>query len=278
MWRDTNLTVKEHVMPQNPKSAQEIAESMSRPTIGASAAYLKARKDLLAQEIELRRQTERVAERRRALPHGPAVREDYVFDGLHENGKPGPVRLSELFRDGSDSLLIYSYMFPRHKMDERTPTDAGEIGKLPRDEQPCPSCTGIIDQLDAAVPHFEGLGGNFAVVAKTPLKNLLAVARDRGWRHARLLSSANNSFKRDFNSEDPDGQQEPMTLVFKRDADGTIRLFWGSDMVWTEADPGQDHRAIGVFETFWNMFDLTPGGRPDNQTQIQYPCCDRTAR
>jgi Bacterial protein of unknown function (DUF899) len=124
-------------------------------------------------------------------PAGPRrqgrFKEDYVFDGVGENGKPSPVRLSDLFRDGSGSLLIYSYMFPRHKVDKREPATSGEISKLPRDEQPCPSCTGLLDQLDAAARHFEGLGGSFAVVAKTPLKNLLAVARDRGWRYLRLL-------------------------------------------------------------------------------------------
>jgi predicted dithiol-disulfide oxidoreductase (DUF899 family) len=90
------------------------------------------------------------------------------------------------------------------------------------------------------------MGGNFAVVADTALPNLLAVARDRGWTNLRLLSSGGTSFKRDTNSLGDDGQQAPMTLVFKREADGRIRLSWASDLVWTKADPGQDHRAAGT--------------------------------
>jgi predicted dithiol-disulfide oxidoreductase (DUF899 family) len=164
-------------------------------------------------------------------------------------------------------------MFPRHCCDLREPAHSGETSKLPVEEQPCPSCTGLLDQLDGAAPHFVAGGGNFAVVANTSLANLLGVARDRGWKNLRLLSSAGNSFKQDYHAEGADKQQEPMTLVFKRDEDGTIRLFWASEMLWAGSDPGQHHRAAGTIEPFWNMFDLTPGGRPDFDEQLQYECC-----
>ncbi len=73
---------------------------------GESDAYRSARNDLLDAEIGLRRQLESVAERRRRLPLGGEVKEDYVFDA--EGGK---VRLSQLFVDGKNTLVIYSYMF-----------------------------------------------------------------------------------------------------------------------------------------------------------------------
>lgn len=256
------------------KPARAIAEGVQRQTPGASDAYRTARTDLLEAEIELRRQTEAVAARRRALPPGPEVRVDYAFQGLLPDGTAGTVRLSELFREGTATLVVYSYMFPRHRQDDRPAAQSGETGKLPKDDQPCPSCTALLDQLDPAALHFEALGGNFAVVAETALPNLLAVARDRGWRNLRLLSSGGTTFKRDTNSLGDDGQQAPMTLVFKRDVDGTIRLFWASDLVWTESDPGQDHRAAGTIEPFWNMFDLTPGGRPEAHEQLEYACCE----
>jgi hypothetical protein len=63
-------------MTQSQKPARDVAESMPKPAIGASEAYLKARTDLLKEEIELRRHMERVAEQRRALPPGPVVKED----------------------------------------------------------------------------------------------------------------------------------------------------------------------------------------------------------
>ena len=35
------------------------------------------------------------------------------------------------------------------------------------------------------MPHFEGLGGNLAVVAKAPIERVAAFARDKGWKHIR---------------------------------------------------------------------------------------------
>src|SRR4051794_34583289 len=86
---------------------------------GESAAYRTARDQLLDRQIELRRATEAVAAARRALPPGGVVPEDYVFQGAGPDGAPADVRLSELFAPGKDSLVIYSYMFPRHPGDSR---------------------------------------------------------------------------------------------------------------------------------------------------------------
>ena len=80
---------------------------------GESAEYRAARDRLLAQEIELRRAIEAVAAARRALPPGGAISEDYVFQGSGAGGAASDVRLSELFAPGKDSLVIYSFMFPR---------------------------------------------------------------------------------------------------------------------------------------------------------------------
>lgn len=239
-----------------------------------SPDYRTARNALLDQEIALRRLTESVAAQRRALPAGGKVPEDYEFEGLGANSKPTRIKLSELFREGTDSVVLYNYMFPRHKSDTRAAATSGDTARLPKDEQPCPSCTGLIDQLDAAALHFEAGGGNFAVVAKAPLEQLLAVARERGWRNVRLLSSASApNFRRDYHGEDEEGQQLPMTLVFKRGRDGAIRFFWASELMFAPTDPGQDQRAAGTIEPFWNLFDLTPSGRPEFEEQLQYDCC-----
>ena len=69
---------------------------------GESAEYRAARNRLLDREIELRRATEAVAAARRALPPGGVVPEDYVFEGIGANGRPGEVRLSQLFAPGKD--------------------------------------------------------------------------------------------------------------------------------------------------------------------------------
>src|SRR5713226_788709 len=80
---------------------------------GESPEYRAAREQLLEQELELRRAMEAVAECRRALPPGGAIREDYGFQRAGRDGAPAEVRLSELFAPGKDSLVIYSMMFPR---------------------------------------------------------------------------------------------------------------------------------------------------------------------
>ena len=89
---------------------------------------------------------------------------------------------------------------------------------------------------------FRGLGGNLAVVAKAPLERVAAFARDKGWKHIRLLSAADNTFKRDYHGEDTDGQQVPIMTAFKRWPDGTVRLHWASELLFESRDPGQDMR------------------------------------
>ena len=61
-----------------------------------SAAYRAARNALLDDEIALRAQAEAVAARRRALPAGGEVPQDYVFERIGKTAMPEMVRMSEL--------------------------------------------------------------------------------------------------------------------------------------------------------------------------------------
>src|SRR5829696_6453454 len=141
-------------------------EAMSISFPGESADYRAARDRLLEQEIEQRRATEAVATARRALPPGGVVPQDYLFQREGTDGAPTDVRLSELFAPGMDSLVIYSFMFPRDPGDGRPGPDAGQTALLPLAEGPCPSCTAFLDQLDGAAEHA-GQRINLAVVAKS---------------------------------------------------------------------------------------------------------------
>jgi predicted dithiol-disulfide oxidoreductase (DUF899 family) len=231
---------------------------------GETADYRAARDRLLKREIELRRAMEDVAVARRELPPGGAVPEDYVFQG-----RDGDVRLSEVFTaPASDSLVIYSFMFPRHSSDESPGPQSGRTALLPLAESPCPSCTALLDQLDGAAEHV-AQNLNFVVVAKAPPERILTFAEERGWRRLRLLSSANNSFNRDYHAETPDGEQQPMLNVFHRDGD-TIRHFWGSELFYAPMEPGQEPRHVATLEPLWNMFDFTREGRPEWEEQLQY--------
>jgi predicted dithiol-disulfide oxidoreductase (DUF899 family) len=241
-----------------------------RPTFpGESSQYRAARDRLLAQEIELRRAMEAVAGARRDLPPGGIVPEDYVFQGQGERGAPIDVRLSELFAPGKDALVIYSFMFPRDPSDHRPAPVSGESALLKLEDGACPSCVALIDQLDPVAEHANPLV-NLAVVAKAPLARVVTFAGERGWRRLRLLSSAANTYNRDYLAETEEGFQRPMLNVFHR-AGKTIRHFWGSELFYAPTDPGEDPRHVGTIEPLWNLLDLTPDGRPgDWDEQLRY--------
>ena len=196
--------------------------------------------------------------------------EDYVFQGAGPGDEPVDVRLSELFAPGKDSLVIYDFMFPRDPGDDRPGPASGRTALLEREQGPCPSCVAFLDQLDGAAEHV-GQHVNFVVVGKAPLEQLLTFAEERGWRRLRLLSSAGNSYKHDYFGETAAGEQRPMLNVFDRDGQ-TIRHFWSSELFYAPAEPGQDPRHVGTLEPVWNLFDLTPEGRPsDWDEQLSYP-------
>jgi len=223
---------------------------------GESDEYRRERNRLLEAEIELRRATERVAAQRRALPAGGAVPDDYRFEEV-EGG--GDVRFSELFGPGKDTLVIYSFMFPRSPGDTRPGPSSGETARLPVAETPCASCTSILDSLDGAAPHI-GERLNLVVVAKSDPERIRAFAGDRGWRRLRLLSSRNNRYNRDYHAETPDGDQLPILNVFVRDGQG-IRHAWATELMFAPHDEGEDPRHVDAIWPIWNVFDMTPGGR-----------------
>ena len=116
------------------------------------------------------------------------------------------------------------------------------------------------------------------MVAKAPIERVLGFAQDRGWQRLRLLSSAGNTFKRDYHGESESGEQQPMLNVFHRDGDA-IRHFWSSELLYEPSDPGQDPRHVGTIEPLWNIFDLIPEGRDATfDEQMQYRLNRRASR
>src|SRR5260221_14585714 len=87
------------------KPAAELARASGVRFPNESAEYRRAREALLAEEIELRRHIERVAEQRRALPPGGEVKKNYACDG-----EMGPVSFVHLFAQ-KDSLVVSNFMF-----------------------------------------------------------------------------------------------------------------------------------------------------------------------
>ena len=209
---------------------------------GEGRSYRVARNALLKAEIELRRKIESVAALRRKLPQGGPVPEDYEFEegGADPAGDVRRVKLSELFRRDA-SLVIYSYMYG------------------PAMAKACPMCTGILDSLDGAAPHV-AQRVNLVVVAKSPIQRIRAIALERGWRNLRLLSSAGNSYNRDYHGEDAKGSQLPALNVFTRRG-GKIYHAYCTELLFVAPERGQNGRHVDMIWPLWNLFDYTPEGR-----------------
>jgi predicted dithiol-disulfide oxidoreductase (DUF899 family) len=224
---------------------------------GESDEYRRARDDLLREEVELRRQTERVAARRRELPLGGAVETDYEFDEWDSaTSAPRRVRLSALFDDGKDTLYLYSFM---HVPEAQGLPFVGF----------CPSCTSIIDAVDGQVPHLMQRV-SIAVATKAPIERFREHAASRGWQHAKLLSALPSTYNVDYLAEDSNGFQWPLANVFVR-REGRIHHFWGSELFFARGD-GEDQgpRHVDFMWPMWAMLDRTPDGRGDFQPSLDY--------
>jgi predicted dithiol-disulfide oxidoreductase (DUF899 family) len=211
--------------------ARELANKNKLRFPHESDDYRRARNALLAEEIELRRHIERVAEQRRALPPGGEVTADYRFQG-----EDGPVRFADLFR-GKQTLAVYSYMFG------------------PQRARPCPMCTSLLSAWDGEARDIEQRIA-LAVVARSPIERLVAFKKERGWRNLRLYSDTAGDFTRDYAKEDDNAA---FTVFTRRD--GTIRHFWSGEMGFEQADPGQDPRGAPDLMPLWTVLDSTPEGR-----------------
>ena len=229
-----------------------------------STEYRTARNALLDDEIALRAHIEAVAAKRRALPPGGEVAEDYVFERIGKSSMPERVKMSELFGT-HDTLMLYSFMYG------------------PERELPCPGCTHLLDGIDGAARHIHQRASLF-IVAKSPIARLAAWAHERGWEHLSLLSTAGNSYDADYFGDTskfpkamrtqhnvPDGENWDETIfnVFKK-AGGTIRHFWGSEMSFASPEPKQHHRAGDLADPLWGLLDMTPEGRGEFFPKVNY--------
>ena len=165
----------------------------------------------------------------------PQVVQDYVLDGWD-----GPVRLSELFGDKRDLILI-------HNMGTG-----------------CPSCTMWADGFNGVYDHLASRAA-FVVSSPNTVEVQKQFAKSRGWRFP-MVSHVNSTFAQDLGyrhrSEDVFDQAmggwNPGVSVFRRDGDRILRL--------SDAD-------LGPFDSFclvYHLFDLVPGADPDWNPKYSY--------
>jgi len=205
-----------------------------------SKEYRDARAALLKDEQELIDKVKAVAEKRRKLPFGGQLKEDYVFQYANDGKVGKPTKFSELFGD-KNSLLLYSWMFG------------------PGWDKPCPSCTSLMDGFDRTW-YSVAQNAAFAAIAKAPAERINAWAKERGWSQIPLVSGSQSSYQADYKCQgETDDMQLPVMHVFTK-RDGKIFHFWGTETTMNHVD---------TVWPYWNLMDFTPEGRPNLSTPPQ---------
>jgi predicted dithiol-disulfide oxidoreductase (DUF899 family) len=215
--------------------------NMSEPRYpNESREYRNARDLLLKDEQELIDKVKSVAERRRKLPPGGQLKEDYVFQWANDGKVGRTVKFSELFAD-KNTLLLYSFMYG------------------PGWDKPCPSCTSLVDGFDRT-SYQVTRDAAFVAIAKAPADRINAWAKERGWSQIALVSGSDSAYQADYKCQgDSDDMQLPVMHVFRRHG-GKIFHFWGTET-------SENH--MDTVWPYWNLMDFTPEGRPDIQTPPQ---------
>jgi predicted dithiol-disulfide oxidoreductase (DUF899 family) len=202
--------------------------------------YRDARDALLEDEQELIAKVKAVAKKRRALPLGGPLKEDYVFQWAVHGKVGATVKFSELFGD-KNTLLLYSFMFG------------------PSWDNPCTSCTSLVDGFDRAW-YSVSRHAAFAAIAKAPAEKIHAWATNRGWTQIPLLSGFNATYQADYRCQgESDDMQLPVMHVFRKQH-GKIFHSWGTETMNNHVD---------TVWAYWNLMDFTPEGRPDVLTPPQ---------
>lgn len=158
----------------------------------------------------------------------PQVVQDYVFTTLD-----GPRRLSELFGNKDDLIVIHN------------------MGKS------CPYCTLWADGFNGIYHHLADRAA-FVVISPDAPQVQKDFAASRNWRFP-MVSHEGTTFAADMGYRGEKGGWMPGVSVFRRDGARILRV---GD---TAMHPFDDFCAL------WHMFDMMPGGSADWSPKFSYP-------
>ena len=207
--------------------------------------WLKARKQLLAQEKEFTRLRDRLSQQRRELPW-VKVEKNYVFDGPR-----GKETLADLF-DGRSQLVVYHFMF------------APEEG-----EEPCRSCSFWADNFNPIGVHLNHRDVAMVAISRAPYEELEAFKRRMGWSF-KWVSSGSNDFNYDYH----------VSFTPEEKAKGKVHYNYTMTEFPSEEAPGlsafvKDHndevfhtyssyaRGLDILIGTYNFLDMAPKGRDE---------------
>jgi predicted dithiol-disulfide oxidoreductase (DUF899 family) len=229
---------------------------MTEQAIGTQEEWQAARDELLAEEKELTRRADELAEKRRALPRVP-VEKEYELET-----PDGPKRLADLF-DGRSQLLIYHFMFG------------------PTYEAGCPTCSSMADGMNGVLPHLHARDLTLMLVSRAPLEKLQAYRERMGWSIP-WASSANSDFNFDFGASfheeemragmPPEDQLPPIARRNAKET-GTDLVSYISEMFGATAFVLEDDTVYKTYATtgrgveflmpYYPILDHTPKGRDE---------------
>lgn len=219
------------------------------PRVVSREEWLRARKELLAQEKEFNRQRDALSAQRRKLPM-VKVDKGYVFEG--STGRAG---LLDLFGK-HHQLIVYHFMFD------------------PEWNDGCKSCSHFMDNTAGSIVHLAARGTAFVVISRAPLSKIEPFKKRMGWMFP-WLSSFRSDFNYDFhvtldkdagsveynfaNAADlvkarklwSDKGELPGLSVFLRDGDQVFHTY------------STYQRGLDLPLNTYNFLDMTPLGRQE---------------
>jgi predicted dithiol-disulfide oxidoreductase (DUF899 family) len=214
-----------------------------KPTVVERDTWLAARRSLLAEEKNLTRQLDKVAEQRRAMPW-VRIDKTYVFDT-----PDGEQSLGDLFADRSQ-LIVYHFM----------------LG--PDWDEGCPSCSFWADNFNGIDVHLADRDTTLLAVSRSPVDVINAYKARMGWDF-RWVSSARTDFNIDFGGSVPEGRYSDANFAY--DATGEPADEAHGVSVFTRDTFGDVFhtysayaRGVEIFNGAYQLLDLTPKGRDED--------------
>lgn len=210
--------------------------------------WIKDRTEVLAEEKELTRRRDALAERIRGLPW-VKVEKPYSFEST-----TGRLTLAELFGSRSQ-LVVYHFMFD------------------PTWSQGCASCSFIADHYNGVVEHLAHRDISLVTVSKASVDQIERFRARLGWTFP-WVSGAGSEFGRDYgvsftNEELTDGRSSYNFTLLQQ---VPIRELPGLS-VFAKNDRGEVFhtystyaRGLEEFLTAYRYIDITPKGRDEAVT------------